>query len=296
MSDASNRPAARAETGKDRLQPWIAAIGSVLLHLAVLLVALLAPTPVVTPPQGASSGSWVQVDFIGETRDADDAPPAPPSGTAANDRADQRTRRQTPPVASRIQATPSPDAERPVVPDIAHLPERRPDAPQPEPSQTRDSAMPRQSQAPAANPAATTRRRPEAWGQPPGLVVPQLAPDDAGPTRGPVLSRGNQNEPTPDAPSLEFGGYQVYYDLSSETHLRKWRDAGMTEIYIPLPGTRRYMVCPLEVALRRDSGKCRPLYPDDPEMDAIGDARKVISVMQVYRQGELVWRGPGPYR
>ena len=101
MSDASNRPAARAETGKDRLQPWIAAIGSVLLHLAVLLVALLAPTPVVTPPQGASSGSWVQVDFIGETRDADDAPPAPPSGTAANDRADQRTRRQTPPVASR---------------------------------------------------------------------------------------------------------------------------------------------------------------------------------------------------
>ena len=69
MSDASNRPAARAETGKDRLQPWIAAIGSVLLHLAVLLVALLAPAPVVTPPQGASSGSWVQVDFIGETRE-----------------------------------------------------------------------------------------------------------------------------------------------------------------------------------------------------------------------------------
>ena len=296
MSHASNRPQTRAEPRIDRLQPWIAGLGSVLLHLLALLVALLSPPPVMTTPQGASSGSWVQVDFIGETRDADQATPAPPTGTALTDRTDQRTPTQVPPGASRIRTTPVPLSEDPVPPDLANLPANRPDRPQPEPSRTRDSAMPRQSQAPAANPSATTRRRPEAWGQPPGMVVQELAADDVGPARGPVRSRGNQNEPTSDAPSLELGGYQVYYDLSSETQLRKWRDEGMTEIFIPLPGTRRYMICPLEVALRRDSGKCRPLSPEDPEMDAIGDARKVISVMQVYRQGELVWRGPGPYR
>ncbi|WP_407353514.1 hypothetical protein [Luteimonas sp. R10] len=27
-----------------------------------------------------------------------------------------------------------------------------------------------------------------------------------------------------------------------------------------------------------------------------GDAREVITVQQVYRRGELVWRGPRPYR
>ena len=296
MSDASKRVDTSAEPRIDRLQPLIAALGSALLHLLFLLIAIFAPTPTMTTPQGASSGSWVQVDFIGETRDADQAPPTPPSGSAANDLADQRTPDQTPPAASHIRSTPVPEAEDPVPPDVASLPAPRPSTPQPEPSRTRDSAAPRQAQAPAANPPATTRRRPETWGQPPGLVVQEVAPDDTGPARGPARSRGNRNDPTSDEPSLELGGYQVYYDLSSETQLRKWRDAGMTEIFIPLPGTRRYMVCPLEIALRRDSGKCRPLDPEDPDMDAIGDARKVISVMQVYRQGELVWRGPGPYR
>lgn len=296
MSNASTRADTGAGSRIDRYQPWIAALGSALLHVLFLLIAIFTPAPIATPPQGASSGSWVQVDFIGETRDADQAPPTPPSGTTDNDLADQRTPAPTPPAASRIQSTPVPEAEDAVPPDAANRPAPRPSTPRSEPSRTRDSAAPRQTQAPASNPSATTRRRPEAWGQPPGLVVQELAPDDTGPTRGPVRSRGNQDEPTPDAPSLELGGYQVYYDLSSETQLRKWRDEGMTEIFIPLPGTRRYMVCPLEIALRRDSGKCRPLDPEDPQMDAIGDARKVISVMQVYRRGELVWRGPGPYR
>ena len=296
MSDASKRVDTRADPRIDRLQPWIAVLGSALVHLLALLVAILSPTPVTTTPQGASSGSWVQVDFIGETRDADQTPPAPPSGAANDDLADRRTPAPTPPAASRLQSTPVPEAEHPVPPDAASLPALRPSTPQPAPSDPRDSARPRQSRTPAANPSATTRRRPEAWGQPPGLVVQELAPEDAGPARGPARSRGHRSDPTSDEPSLELGGYQVYYDLSSETQLRKWRDAGMTEIFIPLPGTRRYMVCPLEIALRRDSGKCRPLDPGDPEMDAIGDARKVISVMQVYRQGELVWHGPGPYR
>jgi hypothetical protein len=56
------------------------------------------------------------------------------------------------------------------------------------------------------------------------------------------------------------------------------------------------MVCPLEIALNRDSGECRLVEPDAPEMAAIGDARDVVLMMRVYRLGEVVWRGPGPYR
>ena len=97
-------------------------------------------------------------------------------------------------------------------------------------------------------------------------------------------------------PSMEVGGYQIVYDLLAEQRLRDWMDKGMKELSIPLPGTRFRMVCPAEVALRRESSKCRLLDPTDPEMQAIGDARQVITVMYVYRRGELVWRGPGPYR
>jgi hypothetical protein len=70
----------------------------------------------------------------------------------------------------------------------------------------------------------------------------------------------------------------------------------MTELFLPLPGTRRYMVCPLEIALRRDSGECRLVEPDAPELEAIGDARDVITMQRVYKLGEVLWSGPGAYR
>ena len=95
---------------------------------------------------------------------------------------------------------------------------------------------------------------------------------------------------------MELGGYLVYYEVLSEAKLRAWADQGMKELSIPLPGTRYYMICPLEIALKRGSGKCRALDPNSPEMDAIGDARKAVTMLQVYKQGELVWRGPGPYK
>jgi hypothetical protein len=95
---------------------------------------------------------------------------------------------------------------------------------------------------------------------------------------------------------MEVDGYQVYYDLVSEIRVRAWRDQGMTEVFLPLPGSRRLMVCPLEIVLNRDSGECRLVEPDAPELTAIGDARDVVHMMRVYRLGEVVWRGPGPYR
>ena len=85
-------------------------------------------------------------------------------------------------------------------------------------------------------------------------------------------------------------------DLVNETRLRAWRDQGMTELFLPMPGTRRLMVCPLKVALRRGSGPCRMVEMDSPELKSIGDAREVINVERVYQWGDIVWRGPGRYR
>jgi hypothetical protein len=128
------------------------------------------------------------------------------------------------------------------------------------------------------------------------MLSEDLAPENAGLARSRSIDRGRRNDASNAQPSMEVGGYQVYYDLLSEARLRAWRDQGMTEIFLPLPGTRRYMICPLETALRRESGPCRLLEPDDPELANIGDAREGINMQKVYRQGEEVWSGPGPYR
>jgi hypothetical protein len=120
--------------------------------------------------------------------------------------------------------------------------------------------------------------------------------DDNGRARGPADLRGNQADMVAGEPAMEVGGYQVVYDLLGELRLRMWMENGMKELSIPLPGTRYLMVCPAEVALRRESSKCRLLEPEDPELESIGDARQVITVMSVYHRGERVWRGPGPYR
>jgi len=140
-------------------------------------------------------------------------------------------------------------------------------------------------------------KRPDrVYGQPPGMLPEDLAPVNAGPARSHAVNRGRSNDAADSGSSMEVGGYQVYYDLLNETRLRAWRDQGMTELFLPLPGTRRYMVCPLEVALRRESGACRMVEPDAPELKAIGDARDVITMERVYRLGEVLWSGPGAYR
>ena len=91
-------------------------------------------------------------------------------------------------------------------------------------------------------------------------------------------------------------GFHVYYDLADEDRLRAWRRQGMTELFLPMPGTLRLMVCPLEVALRRGSSECRMVEMDSPELRFIGDAREVINVQRVYHLGDEVWSGPGAYR
>ena len=226
--------------------------------------------------------------FIGEPQESDQSTPAPPSPppTRASD--------PVPPAraASRLRSTLVDRADNPIPPDAPvpsdSLSARR----APSPSERRNESRPQ-----PPSPSSPARRRPETWtGRPPGLIEEDLAPQNAGLANSPAIRNGRGRDMTANGPSMELGGYLVYYDVLSEERLRAWARQGMKELSIPLPGTRYYMVCPLEIALRRGSGKCRALDPDSPEMAAIGDAREAVTMLQVYKQGELVWRGPGPYR
>lgn len=271
MSKASSRAGAPAVPASERVQHWGAVLSSALLHVLFLLLALWSSRINMTPPPagGSEAGSRMAVRFIGE------APPPASPATASRPPA-------APPAASPLQSTPVPRADDPVPP----------------PS-TNDAGQGQASNLAAAAPSAPAApwRRSHTWGQPPGMLQEDLAPENAGPSRSPAIERGRSNNAAAAAePSLQVGGYRVYYDLRSEARLRAWQAAGMTEIFMPLPGTRQYMVCPLETALKREAGPCRLLEPDSPELAAIGDAREGINMQQVYRQGEVVWRGPGPYR
>ena len=304
MSTASSRTATWAEPKTERLQPWIAALFSALLHLLMLLILLYAAKPIMTTQQSAASGSRVRVDFIGEPRESEQptqTPQTPPPSQAPEPV-------QPPPTASRIQSTLVERADNPLPPDTSDTsvtkdarrtpnPVQRPSEPRPRPPSPSDDPTPSQAQKPASGPPPSSRRRPEPWtGRPPGLIEEDVASENAGLANSPAVSNGRGRDVTAAGPSMELGGYLVYYEVLSEARLRTWADQGMKELFIPLPGTRYYMVCSLEIALTHGSGKCRALDPDSPEMQAVGDAREAVTMLRVYKQGELVWRGPGPYK
>ena len=283
MSSASSTPSPPAVRWNERVQPWAAALASALLHLLVLLLLLHSTPPVVTTPQGTAGGGRVKVDFVGE------APPSPtPARQPPGPKQDDARKKPARPTARR-QA----DARKPV-PEARYI---EPPA-EPAPAQTRsdEPPAPEPAQASAASPPGGMQRRSQAWtGRPPGWLPRETSPDD-GRASGPVNRNGYRNDVAAGEPAMEVGGYQIIYDLLGEARLRTWMEQGMKELSIPLPGTTYLMVCPAEVALRRGSSKCRLLPPDAPELQSIGDARQVVTVMYVYRRGELVWRGPGPYR
>jgi hypothetical protein len=289
MSTAATAMETWAEPRIERLQPWIAALFSALLHLLMLLILLYASKPIVTTSQSAAGGSRVKVDFIGEPRQSEQptqTPQDPPPQAPVK-----------PPLArSPVQSTLVEHADHPVPPD-APSPVRRPSEPLPQPPSPQDDPAPSQAQQPATAPPPSARRRPETWtGRPPGMIEEDAAPENAGLTDSPAINNGRGRDVTAAGPSMELGGYLVYYEVLSEDKLRAWAEQGIKELFIPLPGTRYYMICSLEIALKRGSGKCRALEPNSPEMEGIGDARKVVTMLQVYKQGELVWRGPGPYK
>lgn len=266
----------RAEfAGGDRTERWHSRIGmvtTVLLHALLLLLVLLAPPITTQSPSGGDPGSSLQATYIDPSLQipspAPPAVPKPPSPTP----------RKPAPAATRLQATPVDKADDPAL-EVVDIP-APPASPPPAPD-----APDRAAERPAHR-----------WGQPPGMLPQGAAPENAGPSRSRAVTRGRRNDATASGAGLEVGGYQVYYDLLDETRLRQWRDQGMTELFLPLPGTRQLMVCPLETALRRDSGQCRLVEPDDPGLAAIGDARDVITMQRIYRLGDMLWSGPGAYR
>lgn len=276
MSRAARQAEASAQPLADRLQPWIAGVACALLHLALVLLALFAPPVTMSNPEGAAGGGRIEVSFIDRNHDAIPSPPEFPRTPPTREPVPPRPDAAVPPAATRLQATLVDQADDPLPPD-ARAPREAAPAP-----------------APSARPAPANPQH--VWGQPPGMLREHHAPVNAGTAPSPAVDNGRRYRPSPGETNLEAGGFQVIYDLLGEARLREWRDAGMTEIFIPLPGERRFMVCPLETALRRGSGPCRLVQPDDPEMADIGDAREVITMHQVYRRGEMLWRGPGPYR
>ncbi|MBF9173021.1 type II toxin-antitoxin system RelE/ParE family toxin, partial [Xanthomonas campestris pv. campestris] len=102
----------RTEPVIERIEPWIAALISALLHVLMLLILLSASTPSMTPPQGSASGGRTKVDFVGDTSQPDQPVPSPtpvpPSPTP--------TPVQPPPAASPVQSTLVQQAKNPVPP------------------------------------------------------------------------------------------------------------------------------------------------------------------------------------
>ncbi|WDS35280.1 type II toxin-antitoxin system RelE/ParE family toxin [Pseudoxanthomonas sp.] len=284
-------------TRSERLQSWISAILTVLLHLLMLLILLHSSLPVISAPQGGASGGRMKMEFLGATTDpATKTPPSPPPTRAPTPPTPKQPKKPTvqkKPVASRVQTTLVDHAADPVPDDTDEIPTTTAADSWSMPTQAQRPQQ--QSQAPESPPPPSQQRSAQ-WGRPPGMQAQDTALDDMGPGNSPSPSRGNRNDLNSAGNSLELGGYQVYYDTTSDEKVRAWMAQGMKEFAIPLPGTRLYMACSLDIALRRGSGKCRALDPDSEEAKHIGDARQIITMSAVYKQGDLVWKGPGPYR
>jgi len=294
MSNASTHAGTRADPRNERLQPWIAALLSALLHLLVLLLLLHDPPPTFTTPEGAASGGRMKMEFIGKTTDpATQAPPSPPPTRAATPPATtpKKPTVQRKPATSPVQTTLVEQAAEAVPDEAATIPATTADDSWSMPNQSQ--RVTRQTQPPGNPPPSQNRAA--TWGRPPGMLERDTAMDD-GLADSASTNRGNSRDLDASGPSLEIGGYHAYYEPRAEEKVRAWIAQGMKEFFIPLPGTRYYMVCTLDIVLKRGSGKCRALDPDDPQMQAIGDSREIITMLQVYKQGQLVWKGPGPYR
>ena len=282
MSKVSHRADAGARDPAERLQSWAAALVTALLHGLLLLLATWSDPVALTTPQGAAAGSALQVTYIDES-----LRPPPSARTPSVRTPASRALPKPAPAATRLQSTPVPQADDPVTRDVAAASDSATT------SSMQDAGAP---PSPPGVPDESARRRNPMWGRPPGLLPDGIARANAGPASTPTVERGRRHDAPSAEPTMEVGGYQVYYDLVSVIRLRAWRDQGMTELFLPLPGSRRLMVCPLEIVLYRASGPCRLVEPDAPELAAIGDARDFVQMLRVYRMGEVVWRGPGPYR
>jgi hypothetical protein len=255
--------------------------GTSLLHGLLLLVMMRDPPITTATTQAAAGSSGMSVTLIDQTLPPAPAEPVPP----AHKRALPKKPKAPRPIKRPL---PTPVAEA-IVPMPAEAVE----------TDDTSNELPDTTPAPAEAPRDTAKvaRPAHVWGQPPGTPIP----NDNAIASAALAARlgsnsGRSDTAPPVGPDMQVDGFQVYYELANETRLRAWREQGMTELFLPMPGSRRLMVCPLEVALRRGSSACRMVEQDSPQLKVIGDAREVISIRRVYQFGEVVWSGPGPYR
>ncbi len=251
------------------MQHWTAVLVTALLHLLLVVLVTQPPQITITTPQGEAGGSTMEVTLLDET-----LPPSPPEPTPP---VRKPAKPKAPRAIKRPQSTPVAQATVPMPPEAADTA----DTAAPPTTATEPPDIPRDTAEPDFHPY----RRPDDAARANAALAAKLG-----------SNRGRNNNPAPVGPNMGVDGFHVYYDLANETRLRVWREQGMTELFLPLPGTRRLMVCPLEVALRRGSSACRMIEMDSPELKSIGDAREVIDVQRVYQLGDMVWSGPGPYR
>ena len=253
-----------------RVQRGTAVAVTALLHLLLLLLVTRPPPISTTAPQGAANGIAMEVTLLDQTQ-----PPAPPEPVPAVRKPASIKKPKASRPIQRPLSTPVAQATLPTPPeatdstDTSTTPPASPDA-QADNTVFEFSARARTDDDARANAALAAK----------------------------LGSRRSRNDDAPPAagPDMGVDGFHVYYQLADEDRLRAWRHQGMTEVFLPLPGTLRRMVCPLEIALRRGSGKCRMVDMDSPELENIGDAREVIDIARVYQWGDMVWSGPGPYR
>lgn len=283
MTDSSPPCNKRSGVWLDRWQSWGAALFSALLHGVLVLIVLHAAQTRIAPPSGGGmGGARVKMEFIGQPRQGERRPPVPAESSDAEEKLQRPApSRKTPP----IQATRVAKADTPIPADNNTA--RQPTID--------DAPTRRRSQPPAGDPNAN-RRSATPSGQAPGLLARETAMNNNGATRGESRSEARGPVAPGREPRMEVDGHQIYYDIRNEERLLEWQAQGMTELYFPLPGRRDFMVCALEIMVRRGSGGCRLVEPGDPELEKIGDARKGVNVVRVYRRGELVWNGPGAYR
>jgi len=252
-----------------RAQRGTAVLVTALLHLLLVLLVTRPPPITSASPQGEPNGSVMEVTLLDQT-----APPAPPAPVPAMRKPAAIKKPKAPRPIKRPLPTPVVQATVPMPPKAADKAD----------TSTAASAL---SDAEADNTPFefSARARSDDGARANAALAAKLG------------TRRSRNDDAPlSGPSIGVDGFHVYYELADEDRLRAWRKQGMTELFLPLPGTRRLMVCPLEIALRRGSGNCRMVEMDSPELKNVGDARKVIDIARVYQWGDMVWSGPGPYR
>lgn len=269
MSRTSRQARGERRDWNGRVQRGTAVLVTALLHLLLVLLVTRPPPVTSASPQGEPNGSVMEVTLLDQT-----LPPAPPEPVPAMRKPAVVKKPKAPRPIQRPLPTPVVQATIPMPPEAADTADTSTAVPAPSDVQDDNtvfefSARARTDDAARANAALAAK----------------------------LGARRNRNDDAPPAgPAMGVDGFHVYYELVDEDRLRDWRKQGMTELFLPLPGTRRLMVCPLEIALRRGSGNCRMVEMDSPELEGVGDAREVIDIARVYQWGDMVWSGPGPYR